>query len=57
MTMRASTSPLEQALIEALDARYAADPEHDRAVLNQAYAESMAKAERVNHFETVGFGV
>ncbi len=43
MAMRASTGPLEQALIEALDARYAADPDHDRAVLNQAYAESMAK--------------
>jgi len=42
MAMRAGTTPLEQALIEALDARYAADPDRDRVVLNQAYASSMA---------------
>lgn len=43
MATRAATGPREQALIEALDARYASDPDHDRAVLNQAYAVSMAQ--------------
>ena len=37
-------SEREQALIEALSARYTDDPAADRQTLNQAYAEAMAKA-------------
>lgn len=42
LARRTGASPLEQALIGALDARYAADPDHDRAALNAAYADAMA---------------
>lgn len=35
--------PREQALIEALSARYAADPKADRAALDKAYAVAMGK--------------
>lgn len=39
--------PKEQALIEALSARYSADPDADRDELNRAYADAMAEvAER-----------
>lgn len=43
MAMRGGTGALEQALIEALDSRYSPDPELERAVLNQAYADAMAE--------------
>lgn len=42
--LRAGASPAEQALIEAIQARYAAEPPADRAPLDAAFAESMAAA-------------
>ncbi|MPY71044.1 MAG: hypothetical protein GEU92_13255 [Alphaproteobacteria bacterium] len=39
----ASASPREQALIQALAARYADDPGADRAALDRAYAEAMGE--------------
>ncbi len=39
----ARTAPKEQALIEALAARYSADPKADRAALDAAYAEAMGR--------------
>jgi tetratricopeptide (TPR) repeat protein len=45
--LAAGASAREQALIEALSARYSADPAADRATLDQAYAQAMQKvAER-----------
>jgi len=38
-----NTGPKEQALIEALSARYSADPDADRDELNGAYADAMAE--------------
>jgi tetratricopeptide (TPR) repeat protein len=42
--LAAKASPREQALITALSARYTDDPKADRAPLDKAYAEAMAKA-------------
>jgi tetratricopeptide (TPR) repeat protein len=42
--LAAKASPREQALIAALSARYAQDPQADRAQLDAAYAAAMAKA-------------
>jgi tetratricopeptide (TPR) repeat protein len=41
--LAATASPREQALIEALAARYAEDPKADRAALDRAYAGAMAR--------------
>ena len=42
MALKAGASEREQALIDALSARYAADPAADRAALDAAYADAMA---------------
>ncbi|MBW7836897.1 MAG: hypothetical protein H3C28_09730 [Sphingomonadales bacterium] len=41
--LAAGATPLEQALIAALAARYSPDPKAERAPLNKAYAEAMTK--------------
>ncbi len=41
MALRTRASPLEQALIEALDGRYSRNARADRATLDNAYAEAM----------------
>lgn len=41
--LSAHASPKEQALIQALAARYSPDPEADRDALNRAYAEAMGR--------------
>jgi tetratricopeptide (TPR) repeat protein len=41
LTLAGSASDLERGLIEALAERYASDPEHERAGLNEAYAAAM----------------
>lgn len=41
--LAAGATPLEQALIAALAARYSPDPKADRTPLNKAYAEAMTK--------------
>lgn len=41
LALRAGASPSERALIDALAARYSADPQADRAALDQAYADAM----------------
>lgn len=41
--LAAGTSPRERALIEALAARYSADPKAERAALDAAYAEAMGR--------------
>jgi tetratricopeptide (TPR) repeat protein len=43
LTLRERGSPVERALIEALAARYSSDPKADRATLDRAYADAMAK--------------
>jgi tetratricopeptide (TPR) repeat protein len=43
-SLAANASPREQALITALAARYSDNPKADRAQLDKAYAEAMAKA-------------
>ncbi|NEX91609.1 tetratricopeptide repeat protein [Caulobacter sp. 17J65-9] len=40
----ASTTPLEQALIQAIQLRYSSDPNADRAALDKAFAASMRQA-------------
>jgi hypothetical protein len=42
MALRQQASPRERALIEALSARYSADPAADRKALDAAYADAMA---------------
>jgi len=42
--LAAKASPRERALIEAVSARYAKDAKADRAALDKAYADAMAKA-------------
>lgn len=44
--LKEGTSPKEQALIEAIAARYAPNPPADRTKLDQAYAAQMAEAAR-----------
>lgn len=41
VALKASASPLEQALIEALATRYSRDPAADRAALDAAYSDAM----------------
>ncbi len=41
VALKASTTPVEQALIDALSIRYSADPKADRAELDKAYAQQM----------------
>jgi tetratricopeptide (TPR) repeat protein len=43
LTLRDRGSPVERALIEALAVRYSDDPKTDRATLDRAYADAMAK--------------
>jgi len=43
LKLKGKASPLEQALIEALATRYSNDPKADRATLDRAYADAMAK--------------
>ena len=43
MRLKGQASPVEQALIEALATRYSKDPKADRATLDRAYADAMAK--------------
>ncbi len=43
LTLKAKGSPVERALIDALSARYSNDPAADRATLDRAYADAMAK--------------
>jgi len=43
LTLRDRGSPVERALIEALAVRYSSDPKTDRAMLDRAYADAMAK--------------
>lgn len=42
--LKGRASPVEQAMIDAIALRYTADPEADRAPLDQAYAEAMLAA-------------
>jgi tetratricopeptide (TPR) repeat protein len=46
MALRASSAPLERALIEALAKRYSADPRHGRTELDAAYADAMTDVAR-----------
>ncbi len=43
LALREQGSPVERALIDALSARYSSDPKTDRATLDRAYADAMAK--------------
>ena len=43
-SLAARATPSEQALIEAIDARYSADPKAERPALDAAYAEAMGRA-------------
>ena len=43
LRLKDRASPVEQALIEALSTRYSKDPKADRATLDRAYADAMAK--------------
>ncbi len=43
LRLKGRASPVERALIEALAARYSPDPKADRATLDRAYADAMAK--------------
>lgn len=48
MALKARGSPLEQALIDALATRYSDKPDADRATLDRAYADAMAKVAAAN---------
>lgn len=43
LRLKGRASPVERALIEALATRYSQDPKADRATLDRAYADAMAK--------------
>lgn len=43
LRLKGRASPVERALIEALATRYSEDPKADRATLDRAYADAMAK--------------
>jgi len=43
LKLKARGSPVEQALIDALATRYSKEPDADRATLDRAYADAMAK--------------
>ncbi|MBL8200076.1 MAG: hypothetical protein JNK40_03810 [Chromatiales bacterium] len=43
LRLKGRASPIERALIEALATRYSRDPDADRATLDRAYADAMAK--------------
>jgi tetratricopeptide (TPR) repeat protein len=43
LSLKVRASPVEQSLIEALATRYSKDPKADRATLDRAYADAMAR--------------
>ena len=55
LTLRDRGSPLERALIDALAVRYSSDAKTDRATLDRAYADAMAKV-AANYPEDPGAG-
>ncbi len=52
VALKDRVSPVEQGYISALAARYSADPDADRAALDQAYARAMAELAAANPADT-----